>query len=79
MKNITTLGVLLLLTAIAVFAANMLQDSGYLVLAVLGLGVVKLLLVAFQFMELKRANLFWKAALSMVVVLFLASSCIILH
>ncbi len=79
MKNIITLGVLLLLTATAVIAANTMQDSSYLVLTVLGLGVVKLFLVAFQFMELKKAHPFWKAALTIVVGLFLITSCIILH
>ncbi len=78
MKNIITLGVLLLLTA-AAFSANTMQDNRYLTLTVLGLGAVKLFLVAFQFMELKKAHLFWKTALTIVVGLFLIISCIIIH
>ncbi len=79
MKNIITLGVLLLLTVAAVFASNTVESSSYLILTVLGLGVIKLLLVAFQFMELKKAHPFWKAAITVVVSLFLITSCIILH
>lgn len=79
MKNIIILGVLLTLTLIATFASKTMQDSSALVLTVLGLGVVKLTLVAFQFMELKKAHFFWKTALTMVVGLFLIASCFILH
>ena len=79
MKNIITLGVLLALTTTATIASKTMQDSRYLVFTILGLGVVKLALVAFQFMELKKAHLFWKSSLTLVIGLFLIASCFIIH
>lgn len=34
---------------------------------ILGISAIKFLLVAFQFMELKKANSFWKVSLSLVL------------
>ena len=70
MKNHTTLVVLLLLSVFAAWVSSLTGVAGYLVFTVMGLAMVKLLLVAFQFMEIKNAHLFWKSALLVFAITF---------
>ena len=63
MKNSITLGILLLLTILVSVASAQMQQGTYLVILIMGLAMAKLLLVAFQFMELKKAHLFWKGSI----------------
>lgn len=63
MKNHSTLGVLLLLTVLVSVVSTYVQEGTTLVVLIIGLAMTKLLLVAFQFMELKHAHFFWKAAI----------------
>jgi hypothetical protein len=67
---ITLLG----LTGISAWAASA-QDGNLLIL--LGLGCIKLLLVAFCFMELKHAHLFWKSAVVLLPCFFLTISWLV--
>ncbi len=59
-NNQLTIGALLLLTVLTAFAAGASFEQSNLLLLILGLSGVKFLLVAFQFMELKRHILFGK-------------------
>ena len=72
MKNHITLGVLLLLTLLVSLASFYLQEGMGLVVLIMGLAMAKLLLVAFQFMELKTAHLFWKGSIVFVAVVIFA-------
>ncbi len=72
MKNSITLGILLALTLLVSLASARIQPGGYLVVLIMGLAMTKLLLVAFQFMELKRAHLFWKTAIVFFAVVILS-------
>ena len=65
---------LLALTGITAWAGH--TDQGALVQ--ITLGCIKLLLVGFLFMELRRAHLFWKVAIVGTVVLFVTSAGLIL-
>ncbi len=67
-------GILLGLTGSAVWAAN--ARLGALVL--IGLGCLKLLVIAHHFMDLKDAHLFWKTAPILFVGLFMAVSFFVL-
>lgn len=66
---ITTYSVLLLFTFLTALLSLYVAVSTVLVLLILGIASVKFLLVAFQFMELKKANLFWKASVAMTLLL----------
>lgn len=63
-KNILTWILLLLLTLTTAIIAGT-GSAAYLILVV---AAIKFLLVAFQFMELKMAHLFWKATLVIVLI-----------
>ena len=58
--NITWL-VLILLTIVSTLFAN--SEIGYFAFIILGLSFLKFIGVAFYFMELKKANSFWKVLL----------------
>lgn len=63
-------GIVLLLTiATAILSKFSLNKT--VVVFILALSGVKFLLVAFHFMELKKANAFWKASLSIFLMLLL--------
>jgi Prokaryotic Cytochrome C oxidase subunit IV len=62
-KNTISLIVLLKLTLITAALASMKSAT----LLILIIAVIKFLLVAFQFMELKKAHLFWKAAITILI------------
>jgi len=66
--NITWL-ILIVLTIISAVFANM--DTTYTASIVLGLSFLKFIGVAFFFMELKKANAFWKVLLVAFLALLL--------
>lgn len=66
--NITWL-ILILLTIISAVFANL--DLAYTAIIILGLSFLKFIGVAFFFMELKKANVFWKVLLVAFLALLL--------
>jgi divalent metal cation (Fe/Co/Zn/Cd) transporter len=62
-----TYGVLILLTASTALISNTMSVSGLAIILIMGLSVLKFLLVSFEFMELKKANSFWKVSLISVL------------
>ncbi len=69
-------GILILLTIITAIISKVLMGNDFVVSLILALAVFKFLLVSFQFMEMKKANSFWKisliATLCLIVVLIIA-------
>ena len=57
--HLYTYGILILLTLVTAFTAS-LQGSKAIVIIIISLALFKFWLVAFQFMELKKAHPFWK-------------------
>lgn len=78
MNNPITLDILLFLTGLTALASHLIQSKSPLVFTILAIGVGKLLLVAFQFMELKKAHLFWKSAVVIFAMLFLTVTSLVL-
>jgi Flp pilus assembly protein protease CpaA len=69
----TTVYTLLALILLTISTA-LISDVSFLkigALLILGLSCIKFLLVAFNFMELKKAHIFWKIALVSFLVLFI--------
>ena len=62
-KDIYTLFFLILLTLVSAVFAEKSASLKYISLTVLVLSAIKFLLVAFQFMELKKAHILWKILL----------------
>ncbi len=62
-NDIYTLGILILLTLVSALFATKFESVKYISLGILLLSAIKFLLVAFQFMELKKAHVFWKILL----------------
>lgn len=62
-----TYGVLLFLTITTALVSTSIEVSTLAVSLIMGLSAIKFILVAFQFMELKKANSFWKITLSLVL------------
>lgn len=56
-------GLLILLTTSTALISNFITISSLAVGLIMGLSAVKFLLVAFDFMELRKANSFWKVSL----------------
>ncbi len=69
-KHIYILGILIALTILTALFSNNFSAFKYIVSIILALSCVKFLLVAFQFMELKKAHIFWKILLISYVVIF---------
>ena len=79
-KNIYTLAALAVLTITTAFFSNYSDVIRYVALIILLLSAIKFLLVAFQFMELKKANALWKTLIILILILFVATiSAVILH
>ena len=78
MDNKKTLILLLTLTLATALAAKYGETISWLALIVLGLSAIKFLLVAFQFMELKKAHGAWKFILIAYLVLFVGIVSVIL-
>lgn len=68
---------LLILTVLTAFLSNN-NASKMVTLAILGISSVKFLVVAFQFMELKKANSFWKVSLSLFLVILIGIIALII-
>jgi hypothetical protein len=68
---IITYGALLILTLSTAFVASSIAISKGIVLLILMISAIKFLLVAFQFMELKKANPFWKVSLLFILFLLI--------
>jgi heme/copper-type cytochrome/quinol oxidase subunit 4 len=66
-KDIYTLVLLILLTLITAIISVNYNNFKIIPIIILGLGGVKFLLVSFQFMELKKANSFWKILISTIL------------
>ena len=65
-----TLAILIILTITTALVSNFIElKIG--VFIILGLSILKFLYVSFQFMELKKANIFWKILISTYLLLFL--------
>nr|WP_315147969.1 cytochrome C oxidase subunit IV family protein [uncultured Flavobacterium sp.] len=64
---IFTYFLLLILTVSTALISSSCTISKGLVFLIMGISAIKFLLVAFQFMELKKANSFWKVSLSLVL------------
>ena len=62
-----TYGILIGLTASTALISNTLSVSSLSIALIMGLSVFKFLLVSFEFMELKKANTFWKVSLISVL------------
>jgi hypothetical protein len=63
----TVYAFLLFLTIFSALIATSRLVSTYAVFLIMGLSAFKFLLVAFQFMDLKKANSFWKISLTMTL------------
>ncbi|MET2985174.1 cytochrome C oxidase subunit IV family protein [Aureibaculum conchae] len=70
-KNIFTLGFLILLTLLTAFFSNNNSNLFYIATIILVLSTIKFLLVAFNFMELAKANIFWKVILGVFLAFFM--------
>jgi len=67
-----TYGLLLLLTVATALISILNIISIVVVSLIMGISAIKFLLVAFQFMELKKANVFWKSSLIFVLTLIIS-------
>ena len=76
-KDIYTLGVLFIVTILTALFSN-LENIKYVAFIILALSGIKFLFVAFQFMELKKANNMWKGLLIGLLVFFIGAIGIIL-
>lgn len=68
---------LLVLTFTSAIVANLYVISKSIVLLIVTLAVAKFLIVAFQFMELKKANIFWKISLILTLGLMMGTIVIL--
>jgi heme/copper-type cytochrome/quinol oxidase subunit 4 len=64
---ILTYGLLILLTIATALISNSTAIPKVVVGLIMGLSTIKFILVAFQFMELKKANSIWKVSLGLVL------------
>ena len=62
-----TYGMLIVLTASTALISNSMSVSRLTIILIIGLSAVKFLLISFKFMELKKANAFWKVSLISVL------------
>lgn len=73
MNNTVVIICLLLLTA----TSSIVSGATAVIPVILGLAAIKFLLVSFQFMEVKHAHGFWKAAVVVIIFTLTAAICII--
>ncbi|PWA07164.1 cytochrome C oxidase subunit IV family protein [Flavobacterium psychrotolerans] len=68
---VITYGTLILLTwtTALISASNAISEITFFL--IMGISAIKFLMVAFQFMELKKANPFWKTSLSIALALII--------
>lgn len=77
-NNILTLAILFILTLITAILSRQADMAVLGAILILGLSGIKFLLVAFNFMELKKANTFWKILLLGYLALFITVMLIII-
>jgi hypothetical protein len=70
-------GILVFLTICSALVSNLGGLSSRAIVLIMGLSVLKFYLVSFEFMELKKANFFWKITLISVVLVLVFSVCFI--
>jgi hypothetical protein len=70
-KDIYTLILLIILTSTTAFFSNFYSEWKMVGLLILVLSGIKFILVAFQFMELKKAHSFWKGLIITFLTLFI--------
>jgi len=68
--HIITLSVLILLTTVTALFSIKFNALKNVSIIILTLSIVKFLLVAFQFMELKKAHVLWKSAIITFLAIF---------
>ena len=75
MKNtlIFSYGLLIFLTVCTALISNFVTLSPIAIGSIMGLSALKFIFVSFQFMELKKANSFWKISLIFVLLLIVLS------
>lgn len=66
-------GLLILLTISTAVISNFVAINSLAIGLIMGLSALKFMLVSFEFMELKKANLFWKVSLIFVLFLIVLS------
>ena len=76
-NDIYTLSLLILLTIATALFSNSGNNFKYVMFIILGLSITKFLLVVFNFMELKKANVFWKITVISYLIIFSAIILII--
>ena len=69
-NDIYTLSLLILLTIATALFSNSGNNFKYVMFIILGLSITKFLLVVFNFMELKKANVFWKTTVIIYLIIF---------
>lgn len=70
-KILFTYSVLIILTVSTAVISTTIAVSPLAVAVILGISAIKFLLVSFEFMELRKANYFWKVSLISVLGLLL--------
>ncbi|WP_269685568.1 cytochrome C oxidase subunit IV family protein [Flavobacterium lacustre] len=68
-----TYGLLIILTITTALISNVMAVSKVAIAFIMVLSVLKFFLVSFEFMELKKANSFWKGSLISVLGLIILS------
>ena len=77
-KDFYTLILLILLTIITAIISVNYNNFKVVTIIILGLSGIKFLAVSFQFMELKKANSFWKILISTLLFVIIGIISIIL-
>ncbi len=78
-SNTKTLVILLILTLVVGFLSGIEEGRNKWFMLILGVSSIKFLLVAFQFMDLKKAHVAWKIALSIYLLFFFSAISIVLN
>ncbi len=74
----TTLILLYILTTVSALVSAYLYGWKFFVFTILGLSAIKFMLVAFDFMEMKKAHVFWKFFIVFYLVVFITVVSLIL-
>ncbi len=75
-KSLITLIILVGLTILTAIISNV--GGSYASYGILSLGAIKFLGVSFYFMEMKKANIFWKVTISLFLVIFMVVTMVLL-
>ena len=77
-KDIFTILLLIILTVITSLISGFYNKLEIISISILSLSGIKFLAVAFQFMELKKANPFWKFLIPTFLIIFIGTISILL-